>query len=85
MEKTHNKDRLDANTIGFDDFLEDLFGLNIRGLKTLWTSFANPKAYFQACSSPNWHDKFTPSFRLWFTLSALTVFLQFFWGGNIAV
>lgn len=77
-----NTDRQDISKIGFDGFLEDLFGVNIRGLKTLWISFVNPKAYYEACDAPDWQNKFTPSFRLWFTLSAITVFLQFFWGGN---
>ena len=69
-----------ADVVGFDDFLEDLFGLNIRGLKTLWISFRSPRSYYKAATSPNWLGLFTPSFRLFLSLLAIIFLMQFFWG-----
>lgn len=69
-------------SLGFDNLLEDIFGLNFRGLKSLWVSFLNPKAYYQAAWQPNWGGRFTPSFRLWFSLTLLSFFFQFFWASN---
>jgi len=67
--------------IGYDALIGDIFGLNIRGLKSLWISIKNPRAYYRSALSLDWQDKFTPAFRLWFTLIALTFFFQFFWAG----
>ncbi len=81
MDIENQSEKLKTNLVGFDDFLEDVFGLNIKGFKTLWASFRKPKEYYKAAWSPSWSGKFTPSFRLWFTLTALTFFFQIFWGG----
>ncbi len=80
----NNKEQkpLKADIASFDNFLEDMFGLNIKGLKTLWICFINPKRYYQAAWSTDWEGKYTPSFRLWFTIMAITFFFQFFWGGH---
>jgi len=66
--------------IGFEEFTEDLFGLNIRSGKTIWQSFVAPSEYFEAAQSPDWHQKYTPSLRLWLGLMTVMVALQFFWG-----
>ena len=83
MSKNTNKqpkqDTKDIDLVGLDDFFEDLFGLNIRGLKTLKLSFTNPKVLYEAARSSDWEGKYTPSFRLWFSIIALIFFLQFFW------
>lgn len=71
-----------ASRIGFDNLLEDLFGLNIRALKSIWTSFSKPKTYIQAAHDPNWRDRFTPSFRVWFGLLALYSVLRFIYGAE---
>jgi len=78
-EKQENAPKVDR--AGFDNFLEDLFGLNIMGLKTIWVSFYNPKKYYAAAHTSDWQGKYTPSFRLFFTLLALVFLMQFFWGG----
>ena len=79
MSVEKQSEKLKTNLVGFDDFLEDLFGLNIKGLKTLLTCFKSPQDYYRAAWSPDWQGKFTPSFRLWFTIIAITFFFQFFW------
>lgn len=67
------------NKVGLDDLLEDLFGLNIRSLKTIWVLFSAPQQYFIAAKTPSWMDKYTPSTRLWLGLMAILIALQFFW------
>ena len=65
--------------VGMDDFVEDVFGLNIRGLNSIITLFHQPAQYFAAAAQPDWKQKFTPSIRLWFSLFALWTLLQFVW------
>ncbi len=65
--------------IGLEEFLEDVFGLNIRSAKTLWTLFKTPSNYFAAAKTPDWEQKYTPSLRLWLGLTAIMVALQFIW------
>jgi len=67
------------NKIGFEEFLEDVFGLNIRSAKTIWTIFKNPAIYFEAANTADWKQNYTPSLRLWLGILTLTVALQFFW------
>ncbi len=81
MKLDQQKTQVKASAVGFDDFLEDVFGLNIKGLKTIWVSFYNPKKYYAAAHTSDWQGKYTPSFRLLFTLLALVFLMQFFWGG----
>jgi hypothetical protein len=65
--------------IGLEEFLEDVFGLNIRSAKTIWTSFKKPSQYFDAARTPDWEQKYTPSLRLWLGLIAVMVAFQFIW------
>jgi hypothetical protein len=65
-----------------DSLLSDLFGLNIRGAKTLGALFANPSSIFRSARINDWQLKYTPTMRLAF--SVLTVFslLSFFWASE---
>lgn len=65
-----------------DDFIEDVFGLNIRGLKSVWVLFVRPRDYFEAALEPDWKDRFTPSIRLWLSIMAVMFFFKFFWAGS---
>lgn len=65
--------------IGMEEFLEDVFGLNIRSAKTLWIMFKNPSIYFKAARTPDWQQRYTPSLRLWLGLMTIMVALQFIW------
>jgi len=74
---TKSTEQAVINRIGFDNLLEDIFGLNIRALKTIWALFKMPVKYFKAAKTPDWIDSYTPSFRVWFGLMALFVGLKF--------
>lgn len=67
------------NKVGLEEFLEDVFGLNIRSAKTLWITFKKPADYFKAATTPDWRQQYTPSMRLWVGLITVSVALQFFW------
>ncbi|KCZ95828.1 hypothetical protein HHI_03617 [Hyphomonas hirschiana VP5] len=64
---------------GWDALLDDLFGLNVRALATLWVSCTQPSKLFTAARDQNWLDRYTPSIRLVFSLIAVVVFLKFLW------
>lgn len=68
--------------VGFDSFLDDLFGMNIKGLKTIWALLVRPADYFKAAKTPEWMNRYTPSFRVWFGITALTAAMKFLWAGE---
>ena len=65
-----------------DSLIADLFGLNIRGAKTLIDLFVRPKRVFESARINDWQGQYTPTVRL--AVSILTVFslLSFFWAGE---
>ncbi|WP_284388432.1 hypothetical protein [Algimonas ampicilliniresistens] len=66
---------------GFEELLEDLFGLNIRSFQSFKTLFTSPVRYFNAAKTLDWgRQSFTPSPRLWLGLIAITAATRFFWG-----
>ena len=77
MSEIKSEDQAKISKIGFDNLLEDIFGLNIRALKTIGVLFKSPGKYFKAAKTPDWTDRYTPSFRVWFGLMAMLVALKF--------
>jgi hypothetical protein len=75
------KDDLD-NPAGWDSLANDLFGLNIRGLRTMGALFTNPVKVFDAARLADWADRYTPTIRLALSLIAVTVFLRFIWASE---
>lgn len=67
---------------GLDALVEDVLGLNIRGLKTIWYLLKSPAEVFTAACDENWEDRFTPSIRLYFSIIAVLIFFQFIWAGE---
>jgi hypothetical protein len=70
-----------SSLVGFDNLLEDVFGLNIRACRSIGILLVRPIEYFQAAKDSNWLWRFTPSFRVWFGITALTAALRFLWAG----
>ncbi|GGY52627.1 hypothetical protein [Parvularcula lutaonensis] len=68
--------------LGLDSFVEDLFGLNIRGLGTIRDLLVRPKAVFEAARSPDWEERYTPSIRLVFSILTVMAFFSFIWAGD---
>ncbi|AXE64757.1 hypothetical protein BBF93_11365 [Hyphomonas sp. CACIAM 19H1] len=64
---------------GWDALLDDLFGLNVRALKTVAAALFSPARLFEAARDVDWLGRYTPSIRLVFTLIAAVVFLKFLW------
>lgn len=67
---------------GWDALLDDVFGLNVRGFRTMWASLFNPARVFEAARDPGWLDRYTPAIRLVFVIFALTESLQFLLAGE---
>ena len=68
--------------VGMDDLAEDMFGLNIRGVHTLWALLRKPGDVFAAARKPDWTDRrYTPSIRLVFSIIAAMAALRFIWSG----
>ncbi|NQY38639.1 MAG: hypothetical protein HRT80_00925 [Henriciella sp.] len=63
----------------FDSLLADLFGLNIRGARTLWDLIARPKRVFESARVFDWRSRYTPTMRLAFSILTVFSLLSFFW------
>jgi len=71
-----------GGTPGFDSLIEDLFGLNVRGLKTVGQLFISPKKVFESARVPDWRRKYTPTIRLTFSIITVFMLLSFFWAAE---
>lgn len=65
-----------------DSLLSDLFGLNIRGAKTLGGLFSNPVSVFESARINDWQLKYTPTMRLAFSILTVFSLLSFFWASE---
>ncbi|MEM7330402.1 MAG: hypothetical protein AAF437_16795 [Pseudomonadota bacterium] len=72
----------DLSPVSVDSIAEDLFGLNIRGVKSILVLWRKPADYFDAARRPDWDNRFTPSIRLWLSFFALYSALNFWWFGS---
>ena len=61
-----------------DSFIEDAFGLNIRGLKTLWHLIIAPKRVLESARVTDWRERYTPTLRLTFSVITVFMLLSFF-------
>lgn len=68
--------------LGRDEFLYDLIGINIMGLKSLGVLITDPVDYFKAALSPDWEGRHWPSLRLWLGLMTILIGLQFLWASD---
>lgn len=68
--------------MGSEEFLYDLIGINITGIKSLGTLITRPKLYFDAALSVDWQGRYWPSMRLWFGLMTILIGLQFLWASE---
>jgi len=69
----------------FDSLLADLFGLNVRGARTLWDLFARPKRVFESARVFDWRSRYTPTMRLAFSILTVFSLLSFFWASEDGV
>lgn len=81
-ETTLSQDLSINHPLGRDEFLYDLIGINIIGLKSLGVLIKTPSIYFKAALSPNWEGKYWPSMRMWFGLMTIMIGLQFIWASE---
>jgi hypothetical protein len=69
----------------WDDLLEDFFGLNIRAALTIRDLLVRPAEVFTAARTADWKGRYTPTFRVFFSLLALLFLFKFFWTGEDAM
>ncbi len=73
---------IDVTPLPIDAVVEDLFGLNLRGLRSIGVLWRRPKLYIDAAQHIDWRESFTPSIRLWLFFFALLSFFKFWWVGS---
>lgn len=71
-----------AKRVGSDEFFYDIFGVNLKGLKSIWVLFKSPAEYFEAARLPDWGGDHWPSIRVWLGLMGILVALQFIWASE---
>lgn len=71
-----------AERVGSDEFFYDIFGVNIKGLKSIWTLLKRPADYFDAARIPDWGGEHWPSIRIWLGIMGILVALQFLWASE---
>jgi len=67
---------------GFNALLEDVFGLNVRGLRTLRDLYVSPRKVFDSARVIDWANQHTPTIRLTFSLITVYMLLGFFWAAE---
>ncbi|MCI4646205.1 MAG: hypothetical protein MRY64_15595 [Hyphomonadaceae bacterium] len=67
--------------VGFDHLADDVFGLSLRGLRTIKDAFLRPAVFFATAREPDWERRYTPSVRLFTSLILLILALRFLWAG----
>jgi len=82
MPQTLNETEIKAtqatmNDVSFDELLDDTIGLSFKSLRSIWSLFRNPLEYFTAAKAPFWQNRFSPSFRIYAGLIALSTGMRF--------
>ncbi|MEM1379682.1 MAG: hypothetical protein AAGH41_03555 [Pseudomonadota bacterium] len=77
-----NKTPARGDQLGLDELVDDVFGLNVRGLKTIIDTLVRPRLVFDAARQADWSGAYTPSLRLVFSILTVLGFFTFFWAGE---
>ena len=63
--------------MSIDELLDDTIGFSFKSVRSIWTLFKNPLEYFTAAKAPFWQNRFSPSFRIYAGLIALSTGMKF--------
>ncbi|MEP3892242.1 MAG: hypothetical protein ABJN69_17415 [Hellea sp.] len=63
--------------VSFDELLDDTVGLSFKSVRSIWFLFKNPRLYFTAAKAPFWQNRFSPSFRIYAGLIAISTGMKF--------
>lgn len=63
--------------VSFDELLDDTIGFSFKSVRSIWILFKNPLEYFTAAKAPFWQNRFSPSFRIYAGLIALSAGMKF--------
>lgn len=85
-------DKLDSDTDfptgdrpDIDALVADMFGLNVRGAKTLAHLVTKPAEVFVSARVNDWQGRYTPTMRLAFSILTVFSLLSFFWAAEDGV
>ena len=73
---------ISSETPSLDSLFEDVFGLNVRGLRTIYQLIVSPKTVFESARVADWRRKYTPTIRLTFSIITVFMLLSFFWAAE---
>lgn len=71
-----------AKRVGSDEFFYDIFGVNLKGLQSIWILIRSPAEYFAAAQLPDWGGTHWPSIRIWMGLMGILAAFQFVWASE---
>lgn len=74
-----NSTQASMKDVSVDELLDDTVGLSFKSIRTIWSLFKNPLEYFQAARAPFWENRFSPSFRVYAGLMAISTGMRFLW------
>ena len=75
-----SEDKQTISDPGWHELVDDAFGINLKGLKTIWASITAPAGLFSAACTIDWQgQKYSPTLRVWLFLITVLMFLQFIW------
>jgi len=76
-EITETVSQASMRDVSFDELLDDTVGLSFKSVRSIWLLFKNPLEYFAAAKAPFWQNAFSPSFRIYAGLIALSTGMRF--------
>lgn len=76
-ENANLKTQASMRDVSFDELLDDTLGLSFKSVRSILVLFKNPLMYFTAAKAPFWHNRFSPSFRIYAGLMAISTGMRF--------
>lgn len=74
-----NKPENNLTEAGREEIMTATIGFNFKFIRSIWDLFRRPSEYFQAAKTPNWQNRYTPSFTILIGISAIIMALDFIW------
>ena len=63
--------------VSYDELLDDTIGLSLKSLRSIWALIFRPVEYYSAAKTPFWENRFSPSFRIYAGLIAISTGMRF--------
>lgn len=63
--------------VSYDELLDDTIGLSLKSLQSISALIRRPIEYYSAAKTPFWENRFSPSFRIYAGLIAISTGMKF--------